>query len=83
MYYPEKTRKVMYGESQKRYSEQQDIQMVGQSVPLPALTNLSVVFINMSQDERKSFPHFKVITLSIKLRCNTSPAISFCTQRQL
>lgn len=57
----------MYGESQKRRSEQQDTQTVGQSVPLPPLTNLYMAFIKMSQDERKSFLQFKVTTLSIKL----------------
>lgn len=57
----------MYGEPQQRCSEQRDTQTVGQSVPLPALTNLHMAFIKMSQDERKSFPQFKVTTLSIKL----------------
>lgn len=37
------------------------------SIPLPALTNLYMVFIKMSLDERKSFPQFKVTILSIKL----------------
>lgn len=53
------------------------------SIPLPALTNLYMVFIKMSLDERKSFPRFKVTILSIKLWHNTGPATPFCTQRQL
>lgn len=57
----------MYGEPQQRCSEQRDTQTVGQSVPLPAITNLHMAFIKMSEDERKSFPQSKVTTLSIKL----------------
>lgn len=53
------------------------------SVPLAALTNLYMVFIKMSLDERKSFPQLKVTVLSIKLTQHKSCNFALHTKATL